>query len=91
MERVASLEPSLVAVADLKSSMDQLASLREPMENVAALREPMNNLGSLTGLAAHPLRLVLIALAGLAVWAGVTFVAVRLAVLSAFRRGPTPG
>ena len=85
MQRVAGLQPQLAAVADLRHSMDELATLREPMTQLARLREPMVRLGALSALLVHPYVLLGLALFALAAWAGVTFVAVRLAVLSALR------
>lgn len=90
MERVAALGTELRAVAELQGSMRELAALREPMTRVAELRQPMDRLAAFVP-ASHPLGIVLIALLGLGLWGVVTFVAVRLAIVSALGRGASRG
>ena len=58
---------------------DELAALKTPLEGVAELREPMTRLAMLLD---HPILLAGLALLGLLVWGAVTFLAVRLALLS---------
>lgn len=82
---VAALQPQLAAVADLSAPMTDLTALREPLERVADLRDPMTRLarlGTAMALVNHPMLLALAVCAGLVLWGGVTFVAVRLAILS---------
>jgi hypothetical protein len=85
MKNVAGLQPGLEAVAGLKAPMDELAALKGPLERVADLREPMTRLAALAVLLDRPILLAFLAVLGLAVWGGVTFLAVRLALLSAGR------
>ena len=85
MRNVAGLQPGLTAVAGLKAPMDELAALKGPLERVADLREPMTRLAALAVLLDRPILLAGFAVLGLAVWGGVTFLAVRLALLSAGR------
>jgi hypothetical protein len=85
MDRVASLQPQLASVADLRGPMDELSTLRQPLERVADLREPMTRLAALGTVLGQPLLLFLLAIAGLVLWGGVTFIAVRLAIVSASR------
>lgn len=79
MVNVAALRPELAAVANLKAPMDELAALKTPLEGVAHLREPMTRLALLLD---HPILLAGLALLALLVWGAVTFLAVRLALLS---------
>jgi hypothetical protein len=83
MMRVAELRPQLAAVADLRAPMDELGALRQPLERVADLREPMTRLAALGTALERPILLLAVALLGLGVWGVVTFLAVRLAILSA--------
>jgi uncharacterized protein YoxC len=83
MTRVAALDARLAAVASLRDPIQELAGLREPMAQVAALEQPMTRLA---GILDHPVLLLACAVVGLALWGAVTFVAVRLAILSAGRR-----
>ena len=85
MKSVAALQPPLAAVADLRAPMEELSALRQPLERVADLREPMTRLSRLGALLDHPILLIALALVGLGLWAAVTFLAVRLAILSASR------
>jgi hypothetical protein len=85
MTRLVGLQPSLDATAALKAPMDELAALKGPLERVADLREPMTRLAALAVLLDRPILLAGFAVLGLAVWGGVTFLAVRLALLSAGR------
>ena len=64
-------------------------ALRQPMERVADLREPMTRLARLGAVLDHPILLIVLALVGLGLWGAVTYVAVRLAILSASRAVPT--
>jgi len=64
-----------------------LGGLREPMERVAALERPMSQLAELGSIFDRPLLLAGIAAFGLLAWGVVTFVAVRLAMVSAARAG----
>jgi hypothetical protein len=73
-------------VANLQPAMQELGRLRQPLERVGALTEPMNRLVAVAGILDHPVLLVLAALGALAAWGLVTFVAVRLAIVSASRR-----
>jgi hypothetical protein len=83
---VSELQPQLAAVASLSRSMDQLAELRGPMERLSALEAPMSRLAGLSSLLDRPGRLVLLSLIALLGWGIVTFLAVRLAIVSAWRR-----
>jgi hypothetical protein len=88
LDRVASLDQELASVAGLKGSMDQLGQLREPMQRLAALEAPMARVaafGSVLTVFNRPWLLVLIGLVALGAWGGVTFVAVKLAIVSAAR------
>ena len=80
------LETQLAAVANLSGSMDQLAQLREPMDRLAGLEAPMARLAGLSSLLDRPGRLILFSLIALLGWGIVTFLAVRLAIVSAGRR-----
>ena len=82
MERVASLRAELRAVAELQGSMRELATLHQPLVQVAELRRPMEQLAALNPIS-HPLGAIALAVLALAAWGGVTFFAVRFAVLSA--------
>ena len=79
---MAQLENQLAAVAALKPSLDGLSRLQQPLEQVGSLIAP---LGAVTSLLERPLLLVLAALIGLLAWGAVTFVAVKLAIVSAAR------
>jgi hypothetical protein len=86
LDRVAGLDAQLASVAALKGSMDQLGGLRTPMERLAALEAPMTRvaeLGSLLSIFNRPWLLGLVGLVVLAIWGAVTFVAVKLAIVSA--------
>ena len=75
-------------MAALSGSMDQLAELRGPMERLAALEAPMSRLAGI-GVAARCVRPASIAVQLDWHWLGwgiVTFLAVRLAIVSAARR-----
>ena len=85
LQLVSQLEPRLAAVADLRGPMEQLSALRGPLEQVGTLAGPMGQLASLTSLLDRPLLLLLIGAAALAAWGLVTFVAVRMAIVSARR------
>jgi len=52
---------------------------------VAALGGPMSQLASFGAILQRPLALILVALVALFAWGGVTFLAVRLAIISAAR------
>jgi hypothetical protein len=65
--------------------MTTLAALKEPMERVAALQEPMTRVAALGSILQSPARLIVIGLLALVFWGGVTFGAVRLAIISAAR------
>jgi hypothetical protein len=80
MLRVAALDGQLGQVASLREPMQELAGLRQPMTKIATLGEPMMRVATLLG---HPLLIFLCVLLFLAMWGGVTFFAVRLAILSA--------
>jgi hypothetical protein len=86
LAQVAALDRQLASVADLKPSMTALGGLREPMERVAALQEPMSRVAALGDIIASPMRLVIYGVLALALWAGVTFAAVRLAIIRASLR-----
>lgn len=83
MIQVASLRTDLGAVADLRTPMTELTTLRQPLERVADLRQPLEGVAGLGRLLEHPLLIALLILVGLALWGAVTFVAVRLAIVSA--------
>jgi hypothetical protein len=82
---VAALEPRLTSVASLAPAMQQLGELRQPLERVGALETPMTRLAALGSILDRPLLLLAVAVAGLLAWGGVTFAAVRLAIVSAAR------
>jgi hypothetical protein len=65
--------------------MKELSALRDPLERVAALAEPMGRIAALGSLLDRPWLLIAAAVIGLAAWGGVTFLAVRLAIVSAAR------
>ncbi|MGC4081495.1 MAG: hypothetical protein QM736_05100 [Vicinamibacterales bacterium] len=69
----------------LRGPMEQLSALRAPLEQVGSLAGPMGQLAGLTALLERPVLLIVIALAALAAWGAVTFVAVRMAIISARR------
>ena len=83
MKSVAGLRPELAAVAGLKAPLEDLGELKSPLERVADLREPMTRLAALAPMLNHPILLAGLALLGLGLWGAVTFLAVRLALLSA--------
>ncbi len=68
--------------------MEKLSELREPLERVGSLAEPMGRLAALTSVLDRPVLLLLVALAGLGAWGLVTFLAVRMAIVSARRAEP---
>jgi len=82
---VSSLDVRLASVADLGPQLQQVGGLRQPLERVAALGDPMSRLAALGSILDRPLLLVAIGLVALAAWGAVTFLAVRLAILSASR------
>ena len=65
--------------------MQELGQLREPMERVAMLEAPMSRLASAALVLDRPFLLVVLALCGMVLWGLVTYVAVRLAIVSANR------
>ena len=73
------------SVADLRGPMEQLSALRAPLEEVGSLAGPMGQLATLTSILNRPMLLVAIALGGLLAWGLVTFLAVRMAIVSARR------
>jgi len=75
----------LASVAALRGSMDQLGQLRMPMERLASLEEPMTRVAELGSLFNRPWLLAIAGLVALTAWGAVTFVAVRLAIVSAAR------
>jgi hypothetical protein len=79
---VAGLQPDLAAVASLKTPLVELGELKRPLEDVAGLREPMTRLATLALLLDHPILLGFLLVAGLGLWGAVTFLAVRLGILS---------
>ena len=79
LDQVSRLEPRLAAVAELGAPLQQVSALRAPLEQVGALTGPLSAVAS---IANHPILLLLIAVAGLLAWGLVTFLAVRLAILS---------
>ncbi len=83
MIAVASLQPQLGAVANLKRSMDDLTALRQPLERAADLRDPLMQVAALGAVINQPAVFVAAALVGLVLWGAVTFLAVRLAIVSA--------
>jgi hypothetical protein len=85
MADLASLGPRMAELTTLSGPMQEVASLRQPLVQVAALGDPMNRIAALGSLVANPVRLLVASIAALAIWAAVTFFAVRFAVLSAFR------
>jgi hypothetical protein len=85
LDRVAGLESQPASVAALQRSMQQLSTLREPLERVAELDAPMSRIAELGSLLDRPWLLLAAAVAALAAWGVVTYLAVRLAVLSAGR------
>jgi hypothetical protein len=85
MDQVGALEPRLRLVADLNAPMRDLGTLRDPLERVAALGEPMQRVAALGSIFNRPGLLIGLAILGLAAWGGVTFLAVRLAIISAAR------
>jgi hypothetical protein len=85
LDQVSQLEPRLAAVADLRGAMQALSALRTPLEQVGVLVGPMSRL---TALIDRPVVLLLIAVAALSAWGGVTYFAVRLAIVSAQRTRP---
>jgi hypothetical protein len=85
MDRVAGLKDQLAAVAALRGAMQELGNLRQPMEHVAALEPPMTRLAALGAMLDRPGLLLLGAAIGLSAWGVITFVAVRLAIVSAAR------
>jgi hypothetical protein len=62
--------------------LEELGALKRPLERVADLREPMTRLAALAALLDHPVLLAGLVLLGLGAWGAVTFLAVRLALLS---------
>lgn len=86
MASVAALRPQLADVADLGTAMHDLSALKQPLEQVAELRDPMIRLAALGAAFDHPIVFALLALAALVAWGGVTFIAVRLAIVSAAGR-----
>lgn len=65
--------------------MVKLAALQQPLERVGALGDPMSRLANLGAILDRPGLLIMIGLVALAAWFGVTFLAVRLAIISATR------
>ena len=63
--------------------MDQLAGLRAPMERLSALEEPMTRVAELGSIINRPWLFVIVGLVALVVWGAVTYVAVKLAIVSA--------
>jgi DNA mismatch repair ATPase MutS len=80
LDRVATLDAQLASVASLRSSMDELARLRAPLERVSALNDTLDAAAPALALFRHPLLLVLLAIAALAAWGGVTYLAVAAAI-----------
>ena len=72
-------------VSDLGPQLQNVSGLREPLERVAALETPMSRLAALGSVLDRPLLLAGIGLLALAAWGGVTFLAVRFAIISAAR------
>jgi len=83
LDRVAGLDTQLASVAALKGSMDHLGGLRTPMERLAALEEPMTRVAELGSIVNRPWLFVIVGLVALAAWGAVTYVAVKLAIVSA--------
>ena len=84
LDIVAGLDPQLASVAGLQPAMQELGQLREPLERVAALEAPMSRLARLLWCWIGPF----CSRSGTvraAAWGVVTFVAVRLAIISASR------
>jgi len=75
-------------VSDLAPQLQNVGGLREPLERVAALEAPMSRLAALGSVLDRPLLLIAVGLLALAAWGVVTFLAVRLAIISAGRAQP---
>jgi hypothetical protein len=80
LDQVSALDARLAAVASLRSSMDELARLREPLERVSALNDTLAAAAPALALFRHPFLLALLAVAALAGWGGVTYLAVAAAI-----------
>jgi hypothetical protein len=95
LDGVVALREPLGRVASLSAQLDAVSALGGPLKEVSALRQPLAQLAGLAGaldplIAAaavlqHPAILVVLAVLALAVWAAVTYFAVRLAMTSAMR------
>ena len=98
LDAVASLRDSLDQVSPARTATGrgckpsgtdgEARALRQPLEQVGALAGPMSRLAALTSILDRPMLLIAMALAALAAWGLVTFLAVRMAIVSARRSDP---